>query len=80
MYFFLIIFKDLAGSCKGEDCQQVSEICIPQGPTYTCVPLLEVFAETFEKRTRKFHIKLHNYALRQMQISKIMSKHLPLLP
>ncbi|CAC5423666.1 unnamed protein product [Mytilus coruscus] len=41
--------KELAGSCKGHDCK-VSEICIPQSPNYTCVPLSDVFAE---RRTRK---------------------------
>ncbi|VDI70157.1 Hypothetical predicted protein [Mytilus galloprovincialis] len=43
------LLKDLAGSCKGHVCT-VSEICIPQSQTYTCVLLLEVFAEW---RTRK---------------------------
>ncbi|CAG2187730.1 unnamed protein product [Mytilus edulis] len=48
--------KDLAGSCKGHVCT-VSEICIPQSQTYTCVLLLEVFAEW---RTRKGYLVSQN--------------------
>ncbi|CAG2239170.1 unnamed protein product [Mytilus edulis] len=48
--------QDLAGSCKGHVCT-VSEICIPQSQTYTCVLLLEVFAEW---RTRKGYLVSQN--------------------
>ncbi|CAC5391463.1 unnamed protein product [Mytilus coruscus] len=41
--------KELAGPCKGHDCK-INEVCTPQSATYTCVPLLVVFAE---RRTRE---------------------------
>ncbi|CAC5403367.1 unnamed protein product [Mytilus coruscus] len=41
--------KELAGPCKDHDCK-VNEVCSPQSPTYTCVPLLVVFTE---RRTRE---------------------------
>ncbi|XP_063436792.1 fucolectin-1-like [Mytilus trossulus] len=50
------ITSDLAGSCKGHACT-VSEICIPQSQTYTCVLLLEVFVQW---RTRKASLVSQN--------------------
>ncbi|XP_071139050.1 uncharacterized protein [Mytilus edulis] len=41
--------KELAGPCQGHDCK-INEVCTPQSPTYTCIPLLVVFAE---RRTRE---------------------------
>ncbi|CAG2234590.1 unnamed protein product [Mytilus edulis] len=37
--------EELAGPCKGHGCK-LTEVCIPQSPTYTCIP---VFVQSFEK-------------------------------
>ncbi|CAG2196649.1 unnamed protein product [Mytilus edulis] len=45
--------EELAGPCKGHGCK-LTEVCIPQSPTYTCIP---VFVQSFEKSQRR---RLHD--------------------
>ncbi|VDI22576.1 Hypothetical predicted protein [Mytilus galloprovincialis] len=61
---------ELAGPCKGHDCK-VSEVCIPNSPTYTCVPLLDHTTGTRErilvsqgKKTGQSSTYHHNYGSR----------------
>ncbi|CAG2196652.1 unnamed protein product [Mytilus edulis] len=41
--------EELAGPCKGHGCK-LTEVCIPQSPTYTCIPVFVHFIENSQRR------------------------------